>query len=340
MKLMRAEDRLQTEEFSFTFDQVRYSAEVGKPMGKSSNTTIVIIPGHGRTDLVGGMHFYAVRQFFARMGITTLVWDKKGCGKSEGTYEHHQTVESSAQEAIAAIKAFKDKYGSQSRIGLWGISRAGWICPLMINEDPSIAFWISVSGTDQFDTFRYMVETNLPIEGRTRAETDTLMKQFDHYIRVLRYGGESYEQMVRATDKLFNDPFYLSLGERRVTEEAYIASQDYYKNSDHLFDEQTGLRIMVPDFDRVLNNVNCPTLAILGQLDSQVNWRKTQELYERTIGKKSNKLEVIALPGCNHNIMKCNTGGAREDISAYNGQACDGYYPGMKLWLVEKGFAR
>lgn len=342
MRLIRKEDLIETEEFYFTFNNIRYSAEIGKPGKDQSGPTIVIIPGHGRTDFVGGGHYYELRQFFTRMGFTTLVWDKKGCGKSEGTYEHHQSIESSALEAIAAIEELKHKNVLASKqIGLWGISRAGWICPLVINKYPSIAFWISVSGTDQFDNFRYMVETNLRIEGRKEEEISVLMNEWDHYMKVLRNGGESYEQFTLSTNKLFTDPFYLSLGEKRVSETEFNTAQEYYKKSGDLFDDETGLRILVPDFEKTLNKVECPVLAVFGQMDSQINWRKTQELYQKTLGKNAKtSLEIKSLPNCNHNIMKCETGGRFENLEKYEGEVCDSYYETMKAWLTKHGFAK
>jgi uncharacterized protein len=342
MKLIPNEDLLSTEEFYFTFDNIRYSAEIGRAKNSQPIATIVIIPGHGRTDFVGGGHYYELRQFFSQLGFATLVWDKKGCGKSEGTYEHHQSVENSALEAIAAIEAFKQVDNRASKeIGLWGISRGGWICPLIINGYPLIAFWISVSGTDQFDNFRYMVETNLRIEGRNGDYVKAVMKEWDHYVRVLRNGGESYEQFVYSTEKLFNDPFYISLGEKRVSEAEFNASQEYYRNSGDKFNEETGLRILIADFEKVLNKVECPVLAVFGEMDSQVNWRKARALYQSTIGKNDRtKLEIKSLPDCNHNIMKCETGGLFENLGKYNGEVCDGYYDSMKAWLTKHGFAK
>jgi uncharacterized protein len=335
MKLILKGDLVDTEEFYFTFDSIRYSAEIARPESHQAHGTIVIIPGHGKTDFVGGTHYYKLKQFFTGLGFATLTWDKKGCNKTEGTYDHNQSVESSAQEALTAIQEIRDrKVPGSGKIGLWGISRAGWICPLIINQDPSIAFWISVSGTDQFDTFRYMVETNLRLEGRSEEYVTSVMNEFDHYMKVVRNGGESYEQLVLSTEKLFNDPFYLSLGQQRLSKEEFESAQEYYKKSGALFDERTGLFIMVSDFEMKLREIKCPVLAIFGELDSQIDWRKTQALYRKTIGSNGKtKLETRVLPDCNHNIMHCRTGALSENLQEFKGEECADYYETMKAWL-------
>jgi pimeloyl-ACP methyl ester carboxylesterase len=335
MKLIAKQDQLATEEFFFNYNNVRYSAEIGLPK-EPAKGTIVLIPGHGKTDFVGGGQYYQLKQFFTSLGFNTLSWDKKGCGKSEGEYEHHQSVQSSADESVAAIQEFKTKQiAGSDRIGLWGISRAGWICPLIPERYPNISFWISVSGTDQFDTFRYMIESNFALEGRTSAQVTILMNQFDNYHKTLRHGGQSYSQLVESSKELFSDPYYQSLGQKIISEKEFASSLEYYKNSKDMFDEKTGLFIMVPGFENVLSKINFPVLAILGELDSQVNWRSTKQLYENTLGKNpKSRLTVKSFPNCNHNINACKTGSSREDLKEFNWAPCEGYYETMRQWLV------
>jgi uncharacterized protein len=335
MNLIAKTEKVTTQEFFFIHNNVRYNGEIGLAK-ENVRGTIVIIPGHGRTDFVGGGQYYQLKQFFTSLGFNTLSWDKKGCGESEGEYEHHQSVQSSADEAVAAIQEFKlKKITGGDRIGLWGISRAGWICPLIIDRYPGITFWISVSGTDQFDTFRYMIETNFLLEGRTPDQVALLMKQFDHYLRTLRHGGQSYSQLVESTKELFNDPYYTSLGQNIISEEEFKRAPEYYKTSGDQFDETTGLMIMLPGFDTLLKKITCPVLALFGELDSQVDWRKTKVLYQNTIGKNPKaSLQIKSFANCNHNMNRCKTGASKEDLKEFNWATCDGYHDTMRVWLA------
>jgi hypothetical protein len=91
--------------------------------------------------------------------------------------------------------------GSQ-KVGLRGISRAGWIAPLAITKDPKIAFWISVSGTDDKENFPYLLESNLRFEGRTEAEIKLLLGEWRHGFEIVSRGG-TYGDYLAATHKHF-----------------------------------------------------------------------------------------------------------------------------------------
>ena len=95
--------------------------------------------------------------------------------------------------------------------------------------------------------------------------------------------------------------------------------------------------MVIEGFDQVLNKVNCPVLALFGENDSQVDWRKTKSLYEKTIGEKSDSdLTIKVFENCNHNLQKCINCAFGEDLSALQWQPCDNYYETMKAWLKEQ----
>ena len=80
-----------------------------------------------------------------------------------------------------------------------------------------------------------------------------------------------------------------------------------------------------------------PVLALFGENDSQVDWRKTKKLYEETIGENPDSgLSVKVFKNCNHNLQKCITCGYQEDLSALKWQACDNYYETMESWLKDQ----
>ena len=94
---------------------------------------------------------------------------------------------------------------------------------------------------------------------------------------------------------------------------------------------------MVPNFKNVLNRIDCPVLAIYGEKDYVVDWRKTIPLYKNTIGEKD-ILTIKSFPNGNHALLKCRTGASNENLE--NPEFCNGYLENMAKWLSDNGFGK
>ena len=327
-----------TQSFEFVSNGNRLSGFLDVPAGGVTRAMIVIIHGYGKTDVAGRTSYYDLRSRFTQLGISTLIWDKPGCGKSEGTFDADQPVESNAREVLDAIRhARESKLPGSQKIGLWGISRAGWIAPLAITRDPTIAFWISVSGTDDKENFPYLLESNLRIEDRTEAEIKLLLGEWHLGFEITSRGG-TFGQYRAATQTLRRDPFMVFLsGGKDEDEAAFLVQQKQFLGGKFQIDEATGLMIYVPHFQRMLARVNIPVLAIFGEKDRNVNWRKTVALYSKTIGKNPNaSLTIRTFPNGNHNLQQAQTGGLREMLQMSEHHASPGYYETMADWLQTK----
>jgi uncharacterized protein len=325
--------KMRTENFEFEYNSNKLSGFLNLPDGRDPSGIVILVPGYGKTNI--GEHnwyFDSLRVNFTQLGLACCEWDKAGCGKSEGTFDPNQPVQRSAEEVVAAIEELKRRNISGSdKIGLWGISRAGWICPLVIRDYPSITFWISVSGTDDKENFGYLLESNFRIEGRSEEQTRLLMSEWREGNDLFRKGG-SFEEYQKATQILRQDPLWLSVSGEQYTQEGWLRNQKQFINEGHQFDEETGLMIYVPDFRKTLMNIGCPVLAIFGEKDANVDWRKTMTLYGETIGvNKNSKLTIKTFPDCNHSIIKCKTGGIHEKLSKW--ECGDGYLETIRTWL-------
>jgi len=332
------QEKAKTDTFSFSFEGKRRVGLVDQPVGRQPSAMIILVPGSGKTNIFGGSGYADLRRHFVQQGIACVIWDKAGCGKSDGVFDPDQPVQNSAGEVIAAIEELKhENVPGTNKIGLWGISRAGWICPLVIAQYPSIAFWISVSGTDDKENFGYLLERNFLIEGRSISETKKLMDEWKKDNELTAHGG-SFEEDLKATENLRRDPFYMFLSNNSVpTKEGYLAWQKKFETGENRVDKKSGLLIYVPDFEKTLNKIHCPVLAIFGEKDSQVDWRKTIGLYSKTLGKNSKtQLTIKTFPNGNHNLIACKTGGYREQLAVR--QPCEGYIETMVEWLQDKGF--
>lgn len=328
-------------QFEFQFENKTLRGLIEKPQNPISKAIVIIVPGYGRTDFVEGNWYSTLRNKLVELGLTVCFWDKMGCGNSDGEFDAQQPVENSANEAIAAIQEIKRlKISGSEKIGLWGISRAGWIVPL-INEQFPIDFWISVSGTDDKENFGYLLKSNLIIAGKEEEEADKLYEAWKLGHKIFSLHG-NYEEYLSATQPLRQDSTCQSLfgytNKSKFKEEdrkEYLQDQKLYTSKGY-FDAKSGLWVYIDNFDKILLKINCPVLALFGANDSQVDWRKTKKLYEETIGINPNsELTVKVFENCNHTLQKCITCGWHEDLSALKWQACDNYYKTMEKWLKD-----
>jgi esterase/lipase len=330
--------------FDFEFENNTLKGFIDTPTEKTSKAVVLLIPGYGRTNFSEGRTYSQLRKKFTEYGLTVVVWDKMGCGKSEGIFDANQPVDNSAKEALEAIKKLKKlNIQGSDKIGLWGLSRAGWICPL-INDLYPVDFWISVSGPTDKENYGYLMKSNLAIEGKTEQEAEKLFQSWKQYQKLFFTGG-SYEAYLEAKRPLAKDSLAAKLfgfkDVAEITEEGrkkYKEQQKLYMNTDEgYFDLESGLWVYIKSFDRLLSKVNCPVLAIYGEGDSQVDWRASKQLYKDVYQDKGN-LTIQTFKNCNHILRKCKTCGWREDLSKFEWAFCDGYFETMEQWLRTQKF--
>ncbi|MEM7704769.1 MAG: alpha/beta hydrolase [Pseudomonadota bacterium] len=318
--------------FVFHYQDLKYTGEVLIPKAPAKGL-IIVIPGHGPTEFVGGDQWLELREFLVDQHYSVAYWDKAGNGLSEGEYDHNQSIQSSAEEAVAAIAAIEaQKFPGANNLGFWSISRGGWIVPKISELLPKIKFWISVSGTTELDNSRYMLEANLKAEKRSQEDVELLMAEWDHYQRILVRGG-TLEEFSEGTQHLMADPYFNS-NDFQMTEEVLHNIQSFFQSGELTFDEATNLAVMYPNLEETLTNMNIPVLAILGSLDTQVDWKATGALYEKAAKKGDMELSPVYLAGCNHVMQQSVTGGIYEELPA-DAPACDGYYEAMARWIRE-----
>jgi len=117
------------------------------PVDKEIRSAVVFVHGSGKQ---ARNMMWAER--FAKDGIAALVYDKRGAGKSGGSYESEQSVGEKnivllADDAAAALNALSNHPALKGvPLGLTGISQAGWIVPLAAQKSKVVKFIVLWSG--------------------------------------------------------------------------------------------------------------------------------------------------------------------------------------------------
>jgi pimeloyl-ACP methyl ester carboxylesterase len=326
------------EEFSFDHDDLTYAGVVERPREAEPHGMVVILPGHGCTNVVDGNQYRSFRDRLVRAGWAVALWDRAGCGGSEGEYDHDQSVQSSADEAVTAVRRLRAlSVPGSNRLGFYSFSRGGWIAPLAMQSLEDIAFWITVSGPNRLENYPYMLRTNWRIRGLSESRTDQLVEEWITHYRMLHQPEVGYDAYVKATKNLFANDYFVEEFYDRPTREEFAAIQADKRKMDIRFDAETGIEIKAPGFADVLASLDVDTLAIFGEKDTVVNWRRTRDLYRRTLGTNpAATLTVHVLPDCSHGTRVVETGARGEDLSAEGlGHRCPGLYPTIEAWLED-----
>jgi pimeloyl-ACP methyl ester carboxylesterase len=136
-----------TQDVTFESHGVALSGSIALPDHGPARAALVFVHGSGKQT-----RNLALAQRLADAGIATLVYDKRGAGKSGGDYEGGQSVSEKnisllADDAVAAFGALA-RHPSLEHVpvGYAGISQAGWIVPVAASRTRQARFLVLWSG--------------------------------------------------------------------------------------------------------------------------------------------------------------------------------------------------
>ena len=324
-------------DFHFESNGTTLSGVFDTPSATQAKALVIFIHGYGPTDIRAGNAYNELRSRFNAIGIATATWDKPGQGRSEGVFDINQSVYSSADEVVDASKYLrKINAPGSNKIVLWGISRAGWIAPLAMAKDDKLKFWISISGTTAQDNFSYLLLSNLPYEGGTLDQALLFDQEWRNGCEVFRTGG-SFSNYLMATENLRRNEYITNMRGGWPTRLEYKFSQkSCIQGSCPNVDNNHCSYIFIKEFETLLLSLNVHVLAMFGEKDLNVDWRKTLALYQSTIGKNTSaSLKLATFADADHNLNISKTGSIKEMQAMSAPVKSDGYYQKQVDWLKQ-----
>lgn len=132
------------------------------PEGSGPHPAVVFVPGRGCATRGGGLRRL---RWLARYGIAGLAYDNRGAGTSDGDCKT-TTIDTESQDIRAALQVLAERDDvDRGRVGLWGVSAAGWYMPhAATRSDVPVAFIVSKVGpatsveAQQKDNARYIAD--------------------------------------------------------------------------------------------------------------------------------------------------------------------------------------
>lgn len=266
------------------------------PQNVTENTPVVVmVTGSGpqNRDEEGFEHhpFAVIADYLARNGIASFRYDDRGVGRSEGSFATSTltTFETDCESAVKFVRGLK-RFGN---VGILGHSEGGTIAMLLAAKHiPD--FIVSLAG--------------MAIQGK-----QTILDQNRHLMEGMGLAGSDIEGCLSVIDAVF-DEIITKGGETGTSIDVdniaksmnvivpLAVMQSIKRNvagTTPYFAEMLAI-----DAGAVIENINCPFLAINGTLDTQVNAYKNLGVI-----RAHNKNAVVKeLEGLNHLLQHASTG--------------------------------
>jgi pimeloyl-ACP methyl ester carboxylesterase len=282
-----------TQAITFSVDGFDVVGDLVIPGGDPPHPVLVIVSGSGGQTRTSTPGYSTLLSKFGDAGYAVFSWDKPGSGDSTGEFESGQTLRQRAAILVEAIDTVgRHDAIDAGRIGLWGLSQAGWVMPLALEQTDRVAFMISVSGggEDSIEQGAYQLGMNVLCAGGTPEDAET----------VGTYGaqaakGTTYELYVEAMETL-----------QRVDGLEQFMSVD--------INDEDDWQPWPPEIDAyedpidVIEHTTIPVLAIFGENDRSIDPVQGAAAYERALaaaGNESSRVELI--PGVGHTMQNLPT---------------------------------
>jgi pimeloyl-ACP methyl ester carboxylesterase len=275
------------EEVSFQSGGFRLTGTLRLPLAKGRHPALFMMTGSGDVDREGES-FYA--DYFARHGIATLVYDKRGTGSSSGDYRD-ESFNDFAADALAGIHLLQSRSEiNPTRTGLYGRSHGGMVVPLAASLSKDVAFIINVggAGVSPHQQVTYQAEAQMRRDGFSEADIADAVAYMNQKWEVARTGGEGWERLQAATQSA-RDKKWLARVQPATKLEDIVSSWTLQMGYDPL---------------PALEQVKCPILAVFGELDTLSPVMQTTANYRKAVGKTRNSdytLKVFA--NADHSLL-------------------------------------
>ncbi len=301
-----------------TFDSrpdVKLAGTLTLPRGRTGKVpTVLLISGSGpntrNEPILNHQVFLVLADYLTRRGFAVLRYDKRGTGKSTGSYAAATTADfaDDAEAGVAYLKTRTEVDGK--KIGLIGHSEGGVIAPLVASRNKSVAFIVLMAGT------------GLNGEQILYRQSALIAKAGGGTDEAIAANRKAQEKMF-AVSKEVKDPAAAKQRMKEIVDALWAGlteeQRTAFKSEAPLYAQ--GEAVLTPwmrfflTYDPVpaLQKVTCPVLALNGSKDLQVPPKEDLSAIEGALKAGGNKDYAIKeLPNLNHLFQNSTTGSPTE----------------------------
>jgi pimeloyl-ACP methyl ester carboxylesterase len=249
---------------------------------------------HGAGPAVRGDGYRELAEHFVQNGVAALIFDKRGCGASEGDWTR-ASLSDLADDALAWVRFLRGRPEiDPHQIGLWGLSQGASIAPIAAGRSAEVSFVLAVGGCMDFEeALRYF-----------RANV----------FRRAGYSPTLLDIANKATLIQFDLSNKIRAGVLPVPS-AWRGSHRFEFDLDH---------------EAIWRLVHQPVLAIYGELDRQVPAATSSAKLAAVMARSGNRdFTLVFYPGASHSLGQTRTGELGEEWIGYDPQ----YLQDMTDWI-------
>jgi len=301
-------------EFFNPIDSITLSATFSYPIGLKDFPVAVLISGSGPqnrdSELLGHKPFLVIAEYLNKNGIAVLRYDDRGVAKSEGTFTS-ATSQDFAKDALSAVR-FLNKEKNIQNVGFIGHSEGAMIAQIAAVNNPSVKFIVSLAGP------------GIPIKELMKIQNRIAIKDMgfsDEEVNgYLDFLSSSYGILDNSTPKEeLYDPlkslvhnYYESVSDSTQTKLAPSKESLYFQLAYAYFSPWFRYFINYDPAEN-LQKIECPFLALNGELDVQVTADENLEAIYSHLSKGScPDITILNLDALNHLFQKAVTGKVEE----------------------------
>jgi pimeloyl-ACP methyl ester carboxylesterase len=287
---------------------VKLAGTLTIPPGKGPFTAVILITGSGAQDrnesLLGHQPFLILADALTRKGVEVLRVDDRGFAKSTGNFATATSADfaTDAEAQIAFLKTRPEV--NPKKIGLIGHSEGGLIAPMVAARNPDVAFIVMMAGP------------GVPGDQILIAQQQAIAKSSGVGADKLEKSGKLQGELLALIKQA---PPTMSDTELAKQVEEKLKAEVPAPQAAMMAKQVTGpwFRFFVAyDPAPTLVKVQCPVLAINGELDQQVPPKQNLPPVRKALEDGHNKdFEVMELSGLNHLFQTAKTGSPSEYAS-------------------------
>jgi pimeloyl-ACP methyl ester carboxylesterase len=134
---------------TFKSHEIALAGRLVMPKGRGKVPLAILLHGAERDS---ALTYYSLQRMLPAEGVAVFVYDKRGTGRSGGTYSHDFDL--LADDAVAAMREARRLAGARAgRVGYQAGSQGGWVAPIASNRAPVdfviVCFGLAVSIIDE-----------------------------------------------------------------------------------------------------------------------------------------------------------------------------------------------